>query len=97
VSVAGEEDEVGKSAADIDAEAARKISIHSLFITPTVFGLSLSDIARNMGPRHTCQPDHLTPLSDIPILDFSAQLTEGREECTDDDLIRFGDELGGMA
>src|SRR5215469_13201109 len=52
-SVAGEEDEVGKSAADIDAEATRKISIHSLFITPTVFGPRLSDIARNVSPRHT--------------------------------------------
>ena len=96
-SAAGEEDEDGKSATDIDPEATRKMSIYSLFITPTVFGPSLSDIARNLGPRHMCQPDHLTPLSDIPILDFSAQLTEGREECTDDDLIRFGDELGGMA
>ena len=37
--VAGEEDEVGKSAADIDTEATRKISIHSLLISPTVLDI----------------------------------------------------------
>jgi len=71
-SAAGEEDEVSKSAADIDPEATRKMSIYSLFITPTVFGPSLSDIARNLGPRHMCQPDHLTPLPNMPIMDFSS-------------------------
>src|SRR6516164_6842525 len=44
-SAAGEEDEVGKGPADIDAEATRKISIHGLFITPAIFGPCLSDIA----------------------------------------------------
>jgi hypothetical protein len=74
-SAAGEEDEVSKSAADIDPEATRKMSIYSLFITPTVFGPSLSDIARNLGPRHMCQPDHLTQTCRSWI--FRAQLTEG--------------------
>jgi len=35
--VAGEEDEVGKSAADIDTEATRKISIHSFLISTAGF------------------------------------------------------------
>jgi hypothetical protein len=38
-SVSGEEDKVGKGAADIDAEPTHKISIHSL-IARTVFGLA---------------------------------------------------------
>src|SRR5215471_11042523 len=49
--VAGEEDEVGKSAADIDTEATRKISIHSLLISPHGLGHGLSDIALNLGLR----------------------------------------------
>ena len=43
---------------DADAEATGKISIHSLFITPVVFGPILSDITRNLGLRHMSQPDH---------------------------------------
>jgi hypothetical protein len=36
-------------------------------------------------------------LPDIPIMDFSSAAYGRREGCTNDDLIRFGDELGGMA
>ena len=39
-SILSDQYEVGKGAADIDAEATRKISIHDLFIIPEVFGPS---------------------------------------------------------
>jgi hypothetical protein len=49
-SILGDQYEVGKGAADIDAEATRRISIHGLLLTHG-FGFSL-DIARNSNLRH---------------------------------------------
>lgn len=51
-SLAGEEDKIGKSAAHIDAKTTRKISVHSLFTSPTVCSSGPPDITRNLLVAH---------------------------------------------